>query len=163
MDYLLFWGFGLIAAAVLLMVIDIFVPTLGVLTLSAIVVAVVGVICLFNYNTTFGLIGSGLVVIGGPVLGFVGLQLMPHTPIGRKMVLGGEEEDQDRAPPAMDANAKLLGAEGEVVSDLRPVGIIKINGEKYDALSEGALIRAGSKVKVVSIVDGVMLRVRALS
>jgi len=44
---------------------------------------------------------------------------------------------------------KCIGKEGEVVKDLKPSGLIEIEGEHYQALSEGDYLRKGTKVTVV--------------
>ncbi len=163
MEYLLFWGFGLMAVAVLLMVIDIFVPSAGVLTLTAVAVAIAGGVCLWMHSPTFGLIGTGLIIFGGPTLFFVGLNLMPHTPLGRKLVLGADDPGADRAPPTSDPLLALIGQEGIVTTDLRPVGTVRIDNAKYDALAESTMVRAGERVRVVSIADGGTLKVRPIA
>lgn len=162
MEVLLLWGFGLLAAAIIIMIVEMFVPTAGVLTVTAIVVSMAGVVCLFQHSQTFGFIGVGLVLIGGPTLFFVGLQIMPETPLGRKLVLGAEDAPEGPWLVQEKLN-KLVGAEGEVITDLRPIGRIKIEQEKFDALAESSLIRAGSRVKVVGVVDGSTLKVRVIS
>ncbi len=163
MEYLLFWGFGLIGLGVLLTVIDIFVPTAGVLSLTALAISIAGAACLWNHSAMFGLIGTALIVFGGPTLFFVGLNLMPHTPLGRKLVLGAEDPGADRAPPAPDPMLALIGQEGVVTTDLRPVGTVRIDNMKYDALAESTLIRAGERVRVVSIADGGTVKVRPIA
>jgi membrane-bound serine protease (ClpP class) len=79
--------------------------------------------------------------------------------MGRRLILGAQEEDAEDAPPAVDRLAALVGQEGVVVTDLRPVGVIRIGQEKVDALSETRLVRAGERVRVVSV-EGGTLKVR---
>ena len=55
----------------------------------------------------------------------------------------------------------LIGAEGVVLTDLRPVGVIQVDGQRFDALSETGLIRAGSRVKVTKI-DSNQVKVRGI-
>ncbi|MCW5766755.1 MAG: hypothetical protein KIT68_12370 [Phycisphaeraceae bacterium] len=160
MEAMLVWGLGLLAVAVLLFVVDIFVPTFGVLSITALAVAIAGVVCLFRVSPTWGLIGVLAVVVGGPALFFFGLNVMPHTPIGRRLVLGAPGNDDDAPPPAPDPLAEKIGSEAVVLTDLRPVGAVRIGDERFEALAETGLIRAGSKVRIVAIVDGTTLKVR---
>ena len=44
-----------------------------------------------------------------------------------------------------------LGQKAETLSKLRPAGTIEINGKRIDAVSEGAFIEKGKKVKVISV------------
>ncbi|MCE2968136.1 MAG: NfeD family protein [Phycisphaerales bacterium] len=166
----LFWGLALLGLAVLLLVIDVFVPSMGVLALTSFCVAVAAVVVLFNYSQTWGLIGATLVVIGGPIAFFFLLNIMPSTPIGRRLVLGStaavdggavDAAGQGGAGAQNSAEARLIGKQGVVLSDLRPVGTIRIDQTRYDALSDLGLIRAGTTVKVVAV-DGATLKVRAV-
>ncbi len=164
----LFWGLGLLGLAVLLLVIDVFVPSMGVLALTSFCVAVAAVVVLFNYSQTWGMIGATLVIIGGPIAFFFLLNIMPSTPIGRRLVLGstavvdGDAPGQAGIGTPLSPEAGLIGKQGVVLSDLRPVGTIRIDQTRYDALSDLGLIRAGTMVKVVAV-DGTSLKVRAVS
>jgi membrane-bound serine protease (ClpP class) len=64
-------------------------------------------------------------------------------------------------PNLVDAPA-LVGAAGVAVSDLRPVGICRINDLRLECLAEGGVIDAGRRVKVVSVL-GNEVKVRAVS
>lgn len=159
METLLVWGLALLGLAFVLLVIDIFVPTAGVLSVTSLCVGIAGVVCLYQHSVTWGLIGTLLLVVGAPVIFFVGLQVMPNTPIGRKLIGPSAEELEGPVPPRQAAMAKLVGQEGEVLTDLRPIGTIRIGDQRYDALSETSMVRAGSRVRVVSV-EGSELKVR---
>ena len=160
METLLIWGLVLLTLAFAVVVIDLFIPTAGILAAVSLVLAIAGVVCLFRYDTTWGIIGSLLVVIGGPSLFVIGFKMMPHTPLGRKLILGAEDA-QDAPPPPADATglSQLIGSEGTVVTDLRPVGSVRIGDRKFEAVSETTLLRAGTAVRVTGR-DGMSLRVR---
>ncbi len=164
-EVMLFWGLGLLAAALLLVVIEVFVPSGGVIAFIAIGAAVAGVVCLFRVSTTWGLIGLLCLVFGGPsVFGFA-LKVWPHTPIGRRML--GEktpeqvESERQAAQEERDRLAALVGAEGIVLTDLRPIGVVEIDGRRYDALSEESLIRAGRRVRV-TVAEPNQVKVRSV-
>ena len=161
METLLVWGLGLLALGLILVVIDIFVPTFGVLSITALAVAIAGVVCLFRYSISWGVIGSLAVLVGGPTVFFFGLQVMPSTPIGRKLVLGSGDEDRPMpsGSQAESGLADLVGKEGVVITDLRPVGFVRIGDQKHDAQSETTFIKAGAVVRV-SRAEGTTLWVR---
>jgi len=159
MEILLVWGLGLIALAFLLLVVDLFLPTMGVLIITAAIIAIAGVVCLFRHDTVWGIIGTLVCVVGGPTAFFMGMQVMPNTPIGRKLIPPEPLDLQQGRERLEDAMSKMLGQEGVVVSDLRPIGMVKIGDQRFDALAETSMIRAGTKVKVVGT-DGNELRVR---
>jgi membrane-bound ClpP family serine protease len=58
--------------------------------------------------------------------------------------------------PAADASARLLGAEGLAVSDLRPAGRVKLAGLIRDARAEGWIDR-GTRVRVTGSAGGELL------
>ena len=163
METLLIWGLVLLAIAFVVVVIDLFIPSAGILVAVALVFAVAGVVCLYRYDTTWGVIGSLLVLIGGPALFVLGFKLMPHTPMGRKLILGAEHDTEVAPPSASDATglAQFVGSEGTVVTDLRPVGSVRIGDRKFEAVSETTLLRTGTPVRVTGA-DGLSLRVRPL-
>jgi membrane-bound serine protease (ClpP class) len=165
MEPALIWGLGLLGIGLVVIIIEMFVVTFGVLTLVAAGCGIAGVILLFNHSTSWGLVGATLVAIGGPTIFFFGLQIMPKTAIGKRLVLGnpGDHEDADGGLPARkpDPYAELVGREGVVVSDLRPVGIVLIGDERLEALAESTVLPAGTRVRVVAVVDGHTLKVRA--
>ena len=47
-----------------------------------------------------------------------------------------------------DAQSKMIGMEGETLCDCRPSGTIIINNKRYNAMSNGEFIKAGSSIEV---------------
>jgi membrane-bound ClpP family serine protease len=165
-DPMLFWGLGLLAASLLLVIIEVFVPSGGMIALLAGGSAIAGVYCLFRVDWTWGVIGIASVLILGPLAFSFALRVWPSTPMGRKM-MGEKTPEQLEAERLAEANerdrlAALVGAEGVVLTDLRPVGVVQIDGNRFDALAESAFIRAGTKVKV-TVVQPNQIKVRAIS
>lgn len=165
-DALLLWGLGLLAASLLLIVVEVFVPSGGLIAIVATGTAIAGVVCLFRVSTTWGLIGLLSIGLLGPTaLGFA-LKVWPNTPMGRAMMGQPTAEEletrRQREQADRDRLQSLVGLEGRVLTDLRPVGVIEIDGHRYDALSEASLIRAGSRVRV-TVVDGMQIKVRPVT
>jgi len=59
------------------------------------------------------------------------------------------------------AKPELLHATGAALSQLRPSGTAKIDGQRVDDVTEGGLIEAGTAVKVVTV-EGARIVVRAI-
>lgn len=165
MDPMLLWGLGLLAAAILLVILEVFVPSAGIITVTAVVVAIAGVVCLFLYETAWGIAGMLAVLILGPLVAFGALQLWRHTPLGRKMIGVPSEEELERQRQQeqreRESRQALIGAEGVAITDLRPVGIIRIGDQRMDALAQTFVIPAGSRVRVVQV-EGNQIKVRAI-
>lgn len=49
------------------------------------------------------------------------------------------------------SNTALIGRRGTVMTILRPAGTIVVDGERYDAVSDGDFIDEGSKVTVLEV------------
>ena len=58
-DDFLFWGLGLVAAALLLIVVEVFVPSAGLISLTATGCAIAGVYCLFKVSVGWGITKGG--------------------------------------------------------------------------------------------------------
>lgn len=163
MEAMLVWGLGLLAAAVLVLVVEVFLPSAGILLVVSVGCALAGIVCLFRYDPLWGLSGTLASLVLGPVTFFSLLKVWRHTPIGRRMVGEPSEEEVEAKRQAeqreQEQRARLLGAEGDAITDLRPVGVVRIRGERYDALSETLLIPAGTRVRV-TIVEANQIKVR---
>ena len=164
-ESMLFWGLGLVAAALLLIIIEVFVPSAGLISLTATGCAIAGIYCLFQVSTWWGVTGLAAVAILGPAFFSFALKIWPSTPMGRAM-LGEKAPEQIEAERLAalrerDRILALIGQEGVVLTDLRPVGMVQIAGKRYDALSESGMIRAGAKIRVVSA-DPQQIKVRAI-
>lgn len=168
-EVLIWWGFGLFAASVIVLVLELFVPSGGVLGLLSAGLAVAGVVCFWRVSPAWGMTSLLAVLILGPLMLAFFVKIWPDTPVGRMMILGaGAAEEHERAEHehAIDAQRasleSLVGATGRALTDLRPVGIVVIDGQRRDALAEGAWIEDGTEVRVIRV-EGSQLRVRALT
>lgn len=162
---LLFWGLGLLAASLLLVVIEVFVPSGGLIAILATGCSLAGVYCLFRVSNTWGFIGIATVLFMGPLVFGFALKVWPSTPMGRKMM--GEKPPElveaERLAELKEREqlAALVGMEGVVLVDLRPIGTIQVNGQRYEALSERSIIPAGTRVKI-TVVEPNQIKVRAI-
>lgn len=165
METLLFAGLGLIMLGLLLMVIEAFVPSGGVIAIVAAICAVAGVVILFRYDTIWGVTGLLGVLILGPVAFFSALSVLPNTKLGQQMMGPGVEDiaaERARDEKAHRAQREaLIDQEGIARSALRPVGIVEIDGKRHDAVALGGIIDHGARVRVVKV-DGLQISVRSI-
>jgi len=86
----------------------------------------------------------------GTVALFFVVKYLPRTRLWRRLALQTEETSSTGhvAPPDL---SDLLGAEGETGSTLRPAGVVRIDGKRYDAKSECGFIPSHTRVKVIKI------------
>ncbi|MBC7773786.1 MAG: NfeD family protein [Pyrinomonadaceae bacterium] len=168
MESYLFWGVCLLAAAVLLLVVEVFIPSMGLISLTALVLAIAGIVCLFQESVTWGIVGIAAFLLFGTGGFMFALRMMPHTLIGRRLLYGEDAdkhtgEEQDSLPPGTVRGEfdELLGEEGLAVTDMRPVGTIRVGDRKLTATSETSFLSAGTKVRVSSV-EGNQVKVRGM-
>lgn len=163
MEPLLVWGLVLLAAAVLITVIEIFVPSGGVLALVAVVVAGSGVVCLWQVDGYWGLGGLLGAVVLLPTIFITGVSLWTSTKAGRRAI-GMPTEEELEARRMKDLSARksreaLIGREAVGLTELRAVGAIDMDGKRMDALADVGFIPAGARVRVVDV-DSTEIKVR---
>ncbi len=165
MESFVSWGVGLFSLAVLLFVIEILLPTGGILGLSAFAAGIGGVVAFWFHSDTLGISSLVALLVLTPIAFNFALRVIPNTPIGKMLILGNEEKDLEQAQAKhsqeMHELDGLIGLEGLAVTDLRLVGTVEIQGEAYDALSEAGVIESGSRVRVVSI-QGTQVKVQSV-
>jgi membrane-bound serine protease (ClpP class) len=162
LEPLLLWGMGLLLAALLVLVLEVFIPSAGMLSVLSGALAVGGLVCLYRHDTLWGVTGTLVVVILGPVIVSWGFRILPSTPMGRKMLFGeeGHEKPAITAEPPIEFDA-LVGSVGEALTDLRPVGVARFDTLKLDVLSQTSYVRAGTRVRVTDV-EGTLVKVRPI-
>lgn len=166
---LLIASFALTAAAVFFFMLEIFLPSGGLLALLCGACSIASIVVMFVFDSALGaLMMIGYVVVI-PFAFYWGVRLWERSPIGRKLILGADEDftsesesvnrsevdRQDR----VSSIKRLIGRTGIADSQLRPVGYVRIDGERLDAIAEGDLIDAGQTITVVDAYDN-QLKVR---
>lgn len=158
---MLIWAIGLITLALILFIIELFIPSGGLIGFVATLSMVAGLICLFWVSQTAGMIATIIVLIAAPFAIFGGLKMFPYTPVGRWLTMAEEQKaGVTRYDPARDQDAdKLVGHAGTALTDLRPIGMCRIDDKRMECLAESDVILAGAKVKVVAV-NGMEIKVR---
>jgi len=164
-DAYLLWGFILAGAALGMLFLELLVPSGGLLGILCGVAGIGSIVAFFRYDLAFGWSALvGYAVLTPIVLVFV-FKLWLQSPLARRMVLQGDVEGQTDGEPGAPGTAErarrqrfeelrqLIGAEGITVTALRPVGFVKINGQRVDAMAETGIVEAGTPVVVTDVYD----------
>lgn len=166
--YLMMGGL-LMGGALLLLFIELLVPSGGLIGVLSAIAAIGSITCFFLYDQTIGFIALLLTMILGPVAVALMFKLWLNSPIGKGLILGGELEpsteesfhSSEYARSARSAELRqLIGTEGMTITALRPVGTVRINNERIDALAETGVIEANVPIVVVDVHDN-QIKVRA--
>jgi membrane-bound ClpP family serine protease len=163
---MLIWAFGLLAAAVVILVLELFVPSGGVLGLLSGALAVASVVCFWRVSPAWGITSlAGLLILAPLVFTFF-VKVWPDTTMGRKMILAEDDSEIERR--ALEESEErtredsLIGVQGKALTDLRPVGVVLLDNQRVEALAEGAWIEAGQPVRVTHV-EGTRIKVRAIT
>lgn len=163
----------------MILVIELFVPTGGLLAILCTVAFIASVVAMFMWSTSAGILLLFGYMIAAPFALLFFLKLWERSPIVRRYALRDPEgmkvitgtaldsidpDDPDAQQAAGDdlrrqrlrELAGLVGERGVVETPLRPIGFIRIGDRRIDASAETGLIDVGTPVRVVSVIDGTL-------
>ena len=63
------------------------------------------------------------------------------------------QESEAQRKQRIDALQVLVGKTGETVTVLRPIGVVQIGEQRYDAMAESGVIAANKPIEVVQVYD----------
>jgi membrane-bound serine protease (ClpP class) len=150
------WGAAaLICFSILLFMLELHVPTHGVLGIGGVVAFVLGGLLLFAPLTPTAPVIGTIEVNHGLLFGLSGL-LAAFFLVALRAGL------RARRLPRSGALTHLTGARGLVTSRLNPVGTVLVNHEQWSALTSDGPIESGAEVEVVAR-EGLRLRVRPIT
>lgn len=141
--------------ALLLFVIDVFLPSGGILLFCTGLAGIASVYFGFRSGTNAGLVMLLVIMATVPVMIVVFLKLWPHTPLGKRVML---------QPPDYQTSSEhqqLKSFIGTVVVNrwpLIPTGQIQIGHRRFNAQSaDGRFIEVNQRVKVVDVRERIMV------
>lgn len=147
---------GLIIIGMLLLFIELFTPTLGII--GAVGVLLVGTACyvavteLSFWYALIVCVSSGALVIGVIWWFF-------HSGLWRKFKLLHEQNRERGYHPEGKDLSGLMGKKGITVTKLRPSGAAIIDGVRVDVVTDGVFLEEEVSIKVVGI-EGIKVRVK---
>ena len=157
----IFWVAVLLLVGLGVMVLEVFVPSGGILGFVSITAIIAAVATAFlELGPAAGMAVLAVAVVAVPSVLAVAFRWFPETPLGRR-VLPPPPDAADVLPdPQRRRRARdLIGRSGRAVSDLLPWGSVEIEGTRGDAMSESGPIDAGTTIEVVGV-QGTKLVVR---
>jgi len=130
---------GLVVAALVLIFLEGFVPSGGLLSVAAIACAVGAVAVAFSVGPTTGVAFLVAAVLLMPVALYYALRLLRRTSMVTEPSPGGGDGTPVFAP----------GTSGVTASILRPSGVAMIDGRKRSVVTQGEIIEKDVKIEVV--------------
>lgn len=155
------WAVMLIVVAIGLSVLELFVPSGGVLAFLSIASIIASVILAFKSGPVVGLVFLVGVMIGMPTCFILAVKWWPHTPIGRRILLRADGGDVLPDDDFHRGLKDLVGRTGHAKSKMLPSGAVLIDGRTVNAYTEGVPIEPGQRVIVLDV-HGTNVLVRPL-
>ncbi len=158
------WGWiaALIGAGLLFAVAELFLPSYGILTGCAVLAILGAVVMAFMRSQTTGIVVLLAILGAAPFLIYAAVRAWPHLPIAGKIILQGPPRRGTAGDLAKLDPREFEGRVGTAQTMLRPSGKMTIEGRTLDCVTEGDLVPAGTKVRVLDV-RGAKVVVRAVS
>ncbi len=130
----------------LLLVLEVFIPSHGLLTVGALVCLGFAVAGTFARDTTAGIIGVAACAITIPTVFFLGIKYIRYLPMGHRLAPPNPAAGQ--TGPAFDPTdyQAYMGKVGRAVTALRPAGICEFAGRRVQCVAEAGIIDPGTHV-----------------
>ena len=140
---------ALVLATLLLVVLEVIIPSGGIISVVAVICAIAALKLGFDEGELIGWLSLVGMVLGAPAAIWLGFKILPHTPF----VLNRQSEGHART----DGLEDFIGEPGIVTSPLRPIGVVEVRDRRVEAVSPGEFLQAGTPVIVVSVRGGELI------
>jgi membrane-bound serine protease (ClpP class) len=147
------WAIILLMLGLALVVLEVFIPSGGILGFLAgcSILAAVAV-GFMDGRPWVGLTILATAVFGIPITVILALRWWPRTPLGRRMLLGAPTDAEVLPDSPRQRKLKdLVDRVGVAKSKMLPSGAVTIDGRTIDAVSEGMPIAVGQRVRVIDV------------
>jgi membrane-bound serine protease (ClpP class) len=133
--------------------IELFVPAAGLIGAAGIISMITATVLAYVYHgKTAGTVMLACLLLGTPIVLWVGLKAFPRTFVGKRLILKksfGSEEGYTSY--TSEKYEDLDGKEGTSLTMLRPSGMVRIEDKKYSVVTGGELIEKNQAVRVVKV------------
>ena len=144
----LFWPLFLLFVALGFVILELMLPSGGALSFLAAVSAIASVVVAFmNGGLTVGSVWMTSTCLLFPMVIWLAFRVWPYTPFGRQLFNIPETGTND----SHDRRQALLGRYGIAVSVMIPAGRSEIDGDTWDAVTEGMSVEKGQPVEVTEV------------
>lgn len=152
--------FLLFLAGIFLLILEIFIPDFGLIGITGVVLLGLGY--LSNQNDLWGsLLDLGLAIVIAVVTAYILLKKGYTFLPGKSSLILGTALEKNRGYSTAKDYSLFLGKTGTASTMLRPSGKADIDGQTLDVVSDGAIIREGSRVQVIHV-EGIKIIVKEL-
>ncbi len=127
---------------------EIFIPSLGLLTVIALGIFAYSLYLVYSgISTTAGMVFTGIDVILIPVMIIVSIKILARSPLSLKQELSKKDGVVSQKLELM----RYLNMEGLSVTDLRPAGTAMIDQQRLDVVTDGEYVEKNRPIVVTGI------------
>ena len=145
------WPLILMATAILLLVLEMFIPSGGLLAVLCGLSFTASVIAAFIFGgLAVGTVFMAFTALLFPLLIYLAIKFWPKTPIGKRILIPPRTEEQI-LPENLINRQQWIGQHGKAVTPMLPSGAIRIGHQTLVAISDGLTIEKGTAVEVHAI------------
>lgn len=151
----LIWAALLLLLGMLLVLMEVFVPSAGILGFLSVTSILAGIGIAFaspsgGLTVGFGFLFGTAIVL--PIVLALAFRWFPETPIGRRL-LPSLPTSEEVLPDNEERRVLrgLIGKVGQAKSPMLPSGAIVVEGRVINAVSEGLPIEPGTDVRVIEV------------
>lgn len=149
-------------ACAVLVVAEIFVPSGGLISIAALACLTGGLMIFFRQEEIPRWVGIVTALVEVPIVLFAAYKIFPKTPFGKSVTLTPPKKQSGEGVPDAEQLKELLGRTGEVITPLRPVGMVDFDGRRVECMAEGGYVNKGTRVKVIDV-ESTQVKVRVVN
>lgn len=151
MNFIL-WATLLLLLGLALIVLEMFIPSGGVLGLLSTLSILAAIVLAFVDGPGTGLAFVLTTVVAIPAILAAAVRVWPDTPMGRHILLRVPTPEEVLPDSPLRRELKsLVGKYGVARSVMLPSGVVVIDGQPIDAIGQGVAIEPGQRIKVVEV------------
>ncbi len=149
-----FWPIIFLLTGLLLLTLEMFVPSGGFIGFVAVACLGLGLWNAFQSSQRLGITFLLVDVVAVPATAIAAFRLWVRSPMGRRFSLAPPDPEEIDVSHRDRRVRDLVGVEGRAQTPLRPCGHVEIQGRRYDGMSESGLIAEGDRVRVIRVRSG---------
>jgi membrane-bound ClpP family serine protease len=159
---ILFWPSVFLVLGLLLLILEVFIPSGGFIGISSIFCLVLCLWYAFAQSLGLGVTFMVIDLVALPLTAGLAFSLWSRTPLGRRFFLKPPAPEEIEVSHADHHLESLVGQVGRTLTPLRPCGHVEIDGHRTDALAEEGFLPAAATVRVLRVRSGQVV-VRGIS
>ena len=144
---------GLFFIGLIAIIVEFFVPAAGI-------IGIIGGGCIIGSVVMayldYGILTGSVFLLGAliltPLLIMSYFRIFPKTIIGKKLILNANQSRESGFTSfTQEKYRDLEGSSGIVIKDLKPTGIVEIEGQRFNALTNGEYLDSDSRIQVFKV------------